>query len=101
MSLVFILNNLHLHLQVTIFVVLRSIDIIIIIIIGYHRHLLKRQSEIGATWDVETALFFPSDGEAQQAHASSLLEAKRRGISRSALRSHQPVARPVTASLSR
>ncbi|TWW75601.1 PHD and RING finger domain-containing protein 1 [Takifugu flavidus] len=39
--------------------------------------------------------------EEQQAHASSLLEAKRRGISRSALRSHQPVARPVTASLSR
>ncbi|XP_026167199.1 PHD and RING finger domain-containing protein 1 isoform X2 [Mastacembelus armatus] len=37
----------------------------------------------------------------QQAHISSLLEAKRRGISHSALRSHQPVARPVTASLSR
>ncbi|XP_035858914.1 PHD and RING finger domain-containing protein 1 isoform X2 [Sander lucioperca] len=38
--------------------------------------------------------------EEQQAHITSLLEAKRRGISRSALRSHQPVARPVTASLS-
>ncbi|KAM9854080.1 uncharacterized protein phrf1 [Aulostomus maculatus] len=37
----------------------------------------------------------------QQEHITSLLEAKRRGISRSALRSHQPVARPVTASLSR
>ncbi|XP_028263835.1 PHD and RING finger domain-containing protein 1 isoform X2 [Parambassis ranga] len=36
----------------------------------------------------------------QQAHATSQLEAKRRGISQSALRSHQPVARPVTASLS-
>ncbi|XP_037539335.1 PHD and RING finger domain-containing protein 1 [Nematolebias whitei] len=37
----------------------------------------------------------------QEASVTSLLEAKRRGISRSALRSHQPVARPVTASLSR
>ncbi|XP_017278545.1 PHD and RING finger domain-containing protein 1 isoform X2 [Kryptolebias marmoratus] len=37
----------------------------------------------------------------QEATVTSLLEAKRRGISRSALRSHQPVARPVTASLSR
>ncbi|XP_062245451.1 PHD and RING finger domain-containing protein 1 [Platichthys flesus] len=37
----------------------------------------------------------------QHAHVSSLLEAKRRGISRSALRSHQPVARPISASLSR
>lgn len=46
--------------------------------------------------------FFPlRDEEVQEAHASSLLEAKRRGISRSALRSHQPVARPVIASLSR
>lgn len=39
--------------------------------------------------------------EEQQARVTSLLEAKRRGISRSALRSHQPVARPFTASLSR
>uniref|UniRef100_A0A8C3B3A9 PHD and ring finger domains 1 n=1 Tax=Cyclopterus lumpus TaxID=8103 RepID=A0A8C3B3A9_CYCLU len=39
--------------------------------------------------------------EVQQARIISLLEAKRRGISRSALRSHQPVARPVTAGLSR
>ncbi|XP_023205530.1 PHD and RING finger domain-containing protein 1 [Xiphophorus maculatus] len=36
----------------------------------------------------------------EQAQVTSLLEAKRRGISRSALRSHQPVARPVTAGLS-
>lgn len=42
-----------------------------------------------------------SEEDEQQAHVTSLLEAKRRGISRSALRSHQPVARPVTASLSR
>ncbi|XP_029009383.1 PHD and RING finger domain-containing protein 1 isoform X3 [Betta splendens] len=40
------------------------------------------------------------DGE-QRTHVTSLLEAKRRGISRSALRSHQPVARPVAAGLSR
>ncbi|XP_033491032.1 uncharacterized protein phrf1 isoform X2 [Epinephelus lanceolatus] len=39
--------------------------------------------------------------EEEEQQATSLLEAKRRGISRSALRSHQPVARPVTASLSR
>ncbi|TNN87894.1 PHD and RING finger domain-containing protein 1 [Liparis tanakae] len=39
--------------------------------------------------------------EVQQARITTLLEAKRRGISRSALRSHQPVARPVTAGLSR
>nr|XP_019934592.1 PREDICTED: PHD and RING finger domain-containing protein 1 isoform X1 [Paralichthys olivaceus]XP_019934593.1 PREDICTED: PHD and RING finger domain-containing protein 1 isoform X1 [Paralichthys olivaceus] len=45
--------------------------------------------------------FTDREEEQQQAHVSSLLEAKRRGISRSALRSHQPVARPVTASLSR
>nr|XP_055048280.1 PHD and RING finger domain-containing protein 1 isoform X1 [Misgurnus anguillicaudatus]XP_055048281.1 PHD and RING finger domain-containing protein 1 isoform X1 [Misgurnus anguillicaudatus]XP_055048282.1 PHD and RING finger domain-containing protein 1 isoform X1 [Misgurnus anguillicaudatus] len=31
----------------------------------------------------------------------SVLDAKRRGLSRSALRSHQPVARPITAGLSR
>ncbi|XP_068579011.1 PHD and RING finger domain-containing protein 1 [Cebidichthys violaceus] len=42
-----------------------------------------------------------SEEEGQQARVTLLLEAKRRGISRSALRSHQPVARPVTASLSR
>ncbi|XP_038562616.1 PHD and RING finger domain-containing protein 1 isoform X2 [Micropterus salmoides] len=45
--------------------------------------------------------FVEREEEEQQAHVTSLLEAKRRGISRSALRSHQPVARPVTASLSR
>ncbi|XP_069557996.1 PHD and RING finger domain-containing protein 1 isoform X2 [Brachyistius frenatus] len=45
--------------------------------------------------------FTDREEEEQQAHVTSLLEAKRRGISRSALRSHQPVARPVTASLSR
>ncbi|XP_073687920.1 PHD and RING finger domain-containing protein 1 [Garra rufa] len=32
---------------------------------------------------------------------SSVLDAKRRGLSRSALRSHQPVARPISAGLSR
>lgn len=42
-----------------------------------------------------------SEEEEQRAHVTSLLEAKRRGISRSALRSHQPVARPVAPSLSR
>ncbi|XP_070762837.1 PHD and RING finger domain-containing protein 1 [Enoplosus armatus] len=45
--------------------------------------------------------FVEREEEEQHAHVTSLLEAKRRGISRSALRSHQPVARPVTASLSR
>ncbi|XP_073327533.1 uncharacterized protein phrf1 [Pagrus major] len=45
--------------------------------------------------------FDDREEEEQQARVTSLLEAKRRGISRSALRSHQPVARPVTASLSR
>ncbi|XP_037623037.1 PHD and RING finger domain-containing protein 1 isoform X1 [Sebastes umbrosus] len=45
--------------------------------------------------------FVEREEEEQQARVTSLLEAKRRGISRSALRSHQPVARPVTAGLSR
>ncbi|XP_059190857.1 PHD and RING finger domain-containing protein 1 [Centropristis striata] len=45
--------------------------------------------------------FVEREEEEQHARVTSLLEAKRRGISRSALRSHQPVARPVTASLSR
>lgn len=45
--------------------------------------------------------FVDCEEDEQQARVSSLLEAKRRGISCSALRSHQPVARPVTASLSR
>ncbi|XP_008279974.1 PHD and RING finger domain-containing protein 1 isoform X2 [Stegastes partitus] len=45
--------------------------------------------------------FVDREEDDQQVHVTSLLEAKRRGISRSALRSHQPVARPVTASLSR
>ncbi|KAM7396487.1 hypothetical protein PAMP_019523 [Pampus punctatissimus] len=45
--------------------------------------------------------FTDREEEEQHEHVTSLLEAKRRGISRSALRSHQPVARPVTASLSR
>ncbi|GLD60202.1 PHD and RING finger domain-containing protein 1 isoform X1 [Lates japonicus] len=45
--------------------------------------------------------FVDREEDEQEAHVTSLLEAKRRGISRSALRSHQPVARPVTASLSR
>lgn len=42
-----------------------------------------------------------SEGVEEQAQVTSLLEAKRRGISRSALRSHQPVACPVAAGLSR
>lgn len=46
-------------------------------------------------------LYFTSEEVEEQAQVTSLLEAKRRGISRSALRSHQPVARPVTAGLSR
>ncbi|XP_072241641.1 uncharacterized protein phrf1 [Leuresthes tenuis] len=45
--------------------------------------------------------FVDREEDEQQAHVTLLLEAKRRGISHSALRSHQPVARPVTASLSR
>uniref|UniRef100_A0A1A8HSM6 PHD and ring finger domains 1 n=1 Tax=Nothobranchius kuhntae TaxID=321403 RepID=A0A1A8HSM6_NOTKU len=44
--------------------------------------------------------FVDHEREEQEAHVTSLLEAKRRGISRSALRSHQPVARPVSAGLS-
>ncbi|KAJ3597197.1 hypothetical protein NHX12_003597 [Muraenolepis orangiensis] len=39
--------------------------------------------------------------EQQRTQVTSLLEAKRRGISHSALRSHQPVARPITTGLSR
>ncbi|KAK0153489.1 PHD and RING finger domain-containing protein 1 [Merluccius polli] len=39
--------------------------------------------------------------EEQRTQVTSLLEAKRRGISHSALRSHQPVARPITTGLSR
>lgn len=46
-------------------------------------------------------LFF-RDEEIEQAPVQpSLLEAKRWGLSRSALRSHQPVARPILAGLSR
>ncbi|TSK45871.1 PHD and RING finger domain-containing protein 1 [Bagarius yarrelli] len=44
------------------------------------------------------------NGNEEMEHAPvqpSLLEAKRRGLSRSALRSHQPVARPILAGLSR
>ncbi|KAM9376337.1 uncharacterized protein phrf1 [Pholidichthys leucotaenia] len=46
----------------------------------------------------------PFDDHEEDEHpvqVTSLLEAKRRGISCSALRSHQPVARPVTAGFSR
>uniref|UniRef100_A0A8C6T6T7 PHD-type domain-containing protein n=1 Tax=Neogobius melanostomus TaxID=47308 RepID=A0A8C6T6T7_9GOBI len=42
--------------------------------------------------------FTDREDDEQQAHNSLLLEAKRRGISRSACRSHQPVARPVSLS---
>lgn len=45
---------------------------------------------------------FCRDEELDQASVQpSLLEAKRRGLSHSALRSHQPVARPILAGLSR
>ncbi|XP_076861850.1 PHD and RING finger domain-containing protein 1 isoform X2 [Brachyhypopomus gauderio] len=40
------------------------------------------------------------EGVEQAQSLPSLLEAKRRGLSRSALRSHQPVARPIPAGLS-
>uniref|UniRef100_A0A672FFK4 PHD and ring finger domains 1 n=1 Tax=Salarias fasciatus TaxID=181472 RepID=A0A672FFK4_SALFA len=53
----------------------------------------------GDPFDLDPFADREEDGE--QARVTSLLEAKRRGISRSALRSHQPVARPITASLSR
>ncbi|XP_061825964.1 uncharacterized protein phrf1 isoform X2 [Nerophis lumbriciformis] len=45
--------------------------------------------------------FVDFDEDEHQESVTSLLEAKRRGISHSAFRSHQPVARPVGASLSR
>ncbi|XP_061773603.1 PHD and RING finger domain-containing protein 1 isoform X2 [Nerophis ophidion] len=45
--------------------------------------------------------FVDCDEDEHQESVTSLLEAKRRGISHSAFRSHQPVARPVGASLSR
>ncbi|XP_056596153.1 PHD and RING finger domain-containing protein 1 isoform X2 [Triplophysa dalaica] len=41
------------------------------------------------------------EDEMQFPTSPSVLAAKRRGLSRSALRSHQPVARPITAGLSR
>ncbi|XP_036068412.1 PHD and RING finger domain-containing protein 1 isoform X4 [Oryzias melastigma] len=41
--------------------------------------------------------FVDQENHEQRAHVSSLLEARRRGLSRSALRSHHPVARPVAA----
>ncbi|KAK7121961.1 hypothetical protein R3I93_022909 [Phoxinus phoxinus] len=45
--------------------------------------------------------FDDREDENQVPTPSSVLEAKRRGLSRSALRSHQPVARPISAGLSR
>ncbi|XP_077424808.1 uncharacterized protein phrf1 [Vanacampus margaritifer] len=45
--------------------------------------------------------FVDREGDEQGETVSSLLEAKRRGISHSAFRSHQPVARPVSAGISR
>ncbi|XP_068168617.1 PHD and RING finger domain-containing protein 1 isoform X2 [Antennarius striatus] len=45
--------------------------------------------------------FVDDEEEEQQAQVSSLLETKRRGIAHSVLHSHQSVAQPVTASLSR
>ena len=45
--------------------------------------------------------FLREEEDEEQTQVTSLLDAKRRGLSRSALRSHQPVARPITAGLSR
>uniref|UniRef100_A0A8C2C0P1 PHD and ring finger domains 1 n=1 Tax=Cyprinus carpio TaxID=7962 RepID=A0A8C2C0P1_CYPCA len=45
--------------------------------------------------------FDDREDEIQVPTPSSVLDAKRRGLSHSALRSHQPVARPITAGLSR
>ncbi|XP_077372096.1 uncharacterized protein phrf1 isoform X2 [Festucalex cinctus] len=45
--------------------------------------------------------FVDREEDEQEVTVSSLLEAKRRGISHSAFRSHQPVARPVSAGISR
>ncbi|XP_054632559.1 PHD and RING finger domain-containing protein 1 isoform X2 [Dunckerocampus dactyliophorus] len=45
--------------------------------------------------------FIDCDKDEHEERVTSLLQAKRRGISHSAFRSHQPVARPVVASLSR
>ncbi|XP_056138661.1 PHD and RING finger domain-containing protein 1 [Lampris incognitus] len=45
--------------------------------------------------------FVDGEEDEHQTQVTSLLEAKRRGISHSALRSHQPVAQPITAGLSR
>ncbi|KAK6318115.1 hypothetical protein J4Q44_G00114060 [Coregonus suidteri] len=57
-------------------------------------------SVYGDPYDLDP--FTSRDDEEEQALATtSLLEAKRRGLSRSALLSHQPVARPITAGLSR
>ncbi|XP_047202071.1 PHD and RING finger domain-containing protein 1 isoform X2 [Girardinichthys multiradiatus] len=69
--------------------------------------LSSMRADIGATslsiygdpFDLDP--FVDHEEVEEQAQVTSLLEAKRRGISRSALRSHQPVARPVTAGLSR
>lgn len=59
-----------------------------------HLELIIEQSLI-------SCIDLTSEEEEQQAQVVSLLEAKRRGISHSALRSHQPVARPMSAGLSR
>ncbi|XP_019749721.1 PHD and RING finger domain-containing protein 1 isoform X2 [Hippocampus comes] len=45
--------------------------------------------------------FVDREEDEQEETVSSLLEAKRRGISHSAFRSHQPVARPVSMGMSR
>ncbi|XP_051915977.1 PHD and RING finger domain-containing protein 1 isoform X2 [Hippocampus zosterae] len=45
--------------------------------------------------------FVDREEDEQEESVSSLLEAKRRGISHSAFRSHQPVARPVSMGMSR
>ncbi|XP_062847038.1 PHD and RING finger domain-containing protein 1 [Trichomycterus rosablanca] len=49
----------------------------------------------------DAAVLSSGDEEAPDSHFTSLLDVKYRGLSRSALRSHQPVARPMTTGLSR
>ncbi|KAM4618565.1 uncharacterized protein phrf1 [Polymixia lowei] len=58
-------------------------------------------SVYGDPFDLDPFVDGEEEEEEQQTRVTSLLEAKRRGISHSALRSHQPVARPITAGLSR
>lgn len=82
----------------------RGCAIQIVFFVIHQSILLLRVASVYACFSVFMYLYnidLTSEEEEQRAHVTSLLEAKRRGISRSALRSHQPVARPVAASLSR